>query len=110
MLKTLLDLGFIQQDAEVYVFLAINGSQEARVITGALKTYKRQVYRTLKRLKRQHVVTASADLPAQFAAVPFDKVLDMLMKANVEEANRLEQEKERMFNLWKRSVKKDTST
>jgi len=110
MLKTLLDLGLTQQDAKVYVFLALNGSQEARAITSALKTYKRQVYRTLNRLKRQQIVTASADLPAKFAIVPFDRVLEMMMKANVEEANRLEQEKEKMFCLWNKSIKQDTST
>jgi hypothetical protein len=43
--------------------------------------------------------------PAQFSVVPFNQVLDMLMKDTIEEANRLEQEKEKIFALWKESVK-----
>ena len=105
MLKTLLDLGFPHQDAEIYVFLALNGSRRAKDLTNAMKTYKRQVYRTLKRLQNRQIVTATTSLPAQFSAIPFDKVLDMLIKANMEEANRVERKKDKMLALWKRSVK-----
>jgi sugar-specific transcriptional regulator TrmB len=104
MLKTLLDLGFKQQDAEVYMFLALNGPKRAREIAGALKTYKRKVYRTLKTLQNMKVTSATLTIPAEFFAISFDKVLDMLIKANVEEANRIEQEKEVMFALWKKSI------
>jgi sugar-specific transcriptional regulator TrmB len=105
LLKKLLDFGFKQQDAEVYVFLAENGPQEAKVITDNLKTYRRQVYRSLNRLKHQHFVTATTELPARFSAIPFDQVLDLLVKTNVEEANRLEQEKEKIFSLWRRGIR-----
>lgn len=110
MLKTLIDLGFTQHDAEVYVFLTLNGSQEASIITKTLKTYKRQVYRALSRLIERQLVTTTADLPAQFSAVPFDKVLDLLMKVNIEEANRLEQKREVISSLWKEIARKESST
>ena len=77
MLRTLVNLGFKQQDAEVYVFLALNGSQKAKDIAEALKTNKRQVYRTLEKLQNREIVNATPNLVAQFSAVSFDKVLDL---------------------------------
>ncbi len=104
MLKILLDLGFKQQDAEVYVFLAINGSQRAKDIAGALKTYKSHVYRILKKLQDREIVNATPNPPTQFSAVSFDKVLDLLVQANMEEANRIEEKKDEILALWKSNI------
>lgn len=105
MLKTLQEFGFTQQDAEVYVFLALNGSKEARKITSALKIYKRQVYRILKKLKRQNLLNATTDLPAQFSVIPLDKLLDFFIRANLAEAKRIEERKDEILSLWNSSIK-----
>jgi sugar-specific transcriptional regulator TrmB len=89
MLKTLLNLGFRQCDAEVYLFLLIDGINTASNIAEAIGTYKRKVYRALKKLKDLKVVTESKELPAHFSALPFDKLLDLLKTANLQEAKRL---------------------
>lgn len=109
MLKTLSDLGFRQKDAEVYVFLAMNGSQKAKEITKALHTCERQVYRILKRLQQSQVVAATPKPPAQFSAIPFDRVLDSLMKANLKEAERIEEKKDKILSLWKSSIDNDSA-
>jgi sugar-specific transcriptional regulator TrmB len=110
MLKTLLDLGFKKQDAEVYVLLVMNGPKSARDIADVLGTYKRKVYRIIKNLQNMKVANATSTVPAEFSAISFDKVLDMLIKANIEEANRMEQKKDKMFSLWKRNVTKSQAT
>jgi sugar-specific transcriptional regulator TrmB len=95
-----MNLGFTQADAEVYVSLAEHGSQRAREIAEALKTYRQQVYRSLKNLKAKGIVNASTDHPAQFSAISFEKVLDLHMKANVEEARRVEQNRDELLTKW----------
>jgi sugar-specific transcriptional regulator TrmB len=107
MLKTLVNLGFGQRDAEVYVFLALNGAHKASDIAEAIKTYERQVYRTLRKLQNQKIVSGTQDLPAHFTALPFDKLLDLLIKANLQEARRIEQNKDDILALWDSCVKKE---
>jgi len=63
--------------------------QKARGIAEALETYKRQLYRSLKSLQRKQ------ERPARFSAVAFDKVLDQFSKANMEEADRVEENREK---------------
>ena len=93
-----MSLGFKQADAEVYVSLTRNGSQKARDIADTLRTYKRQVYRSLRNLQDKGIVNASTERPARFSAISFEKVLDALIKANLDEAQRIEQEKEKILN------------
>jgi len=76
MVKTLVSSGFGQLDAEIYAFLALNGSQKASVIAKAIRTYKRQVYRGLEKLKKR-IVSGTENPRAHFVAIPFDKLLDL---------------------------------
>ena len=101
MLKTLESLGLKHLDAEVYVYLARNYPQKARDIAEALETYKRQLYRSLKNLQRKGMVSASPERPARFSAVSFDKVLAQFSKANREEANRIEENREKILSVWR---------
>ena len=109
MLKTLVKIGFEQQDAQVYVYLALNGPKKAKDIATALKTYKRQVYRSLEKLQNKEIVNATPEPPASFSVISFDKLLDLLAKASLEEARRIEQEKDGILRLWKASAKRKPS-
>ncbi len=110
MLKTLTSIGFKQTDAEVYVSLTENGRQKAREIAEALKTQRRQVYRSLKTLQAKGIVKASTEHPTQFSAIPFENVLDALIKANVEEAKQLEQEKMKILTRWQTMIRADSAS
>lgn len=105
MLKTLLKLGYKQHDAEVYMFLVLNGIYTASEIAKAIGSNKRQVYRALKKLKDLKIVSGSKELPAHFSALPFDKLLDQLKKVNLQEAKRIEQNKESFLALWDSTIK-----
>jgi sugar-specific transcriptional regulator TrmB len=106
-LKTLVNLGFGQRDAEVYVFLALNGAHKASDIAEATKTYKRQAYRTLRKLQNQKIVSGTKDVPAHFTALPFDKLLELLIKANLQELRRIEQNKDDILALWNSYITKE---
>ena len=103
MLKMLESLGLKHLDAEVYLYLVQNKPQEARNIAEALETYKRQLYRSLKNLQRKGMVNVSQERPARFSAVAFDKVLDQFIKANKDEAERIEDNKEHILSIWRSS-------
>jgi sugar-specific transcriptional regulator TrmB len=105
MLKTLVNFGFRQCDAEVYVFLTLNGTHKASDIAKANRIYKQQVYRALKNLQNQKIVSRTQEVPAHFSALPFDKLLDLLKKANLQEAKRIEQNKDSFLALWDSTVK-----
>jgi sugar-specific transcriptional regulator TrmB len=104
-LKTLINLGFRQRDAEVYVFLALNGTHKASDLAKANGLYKQEVYRALKKLQNQEIVSRTQEAPAHFSALPFDKLLDLLKKANLQEAKRIEQNKDSLLALWDSAVK-----
>ncbi len=100
LLKVLLNLGFTQLDAETYLFLEKNGLTKAKDATTKLKVTKQRLYPTLKNLQRKGVVTATLERPARFSAVPIDKVLDLLAKAKIEEAHRVQQNKSELLADW----------
>jgi sugar-specific transcriptional regulator TrmB len=104
MLKTLESLGLKHLDAEVYVYLAQNEPQKAKAIAEALETYKRKLYRSLKTLQRKGMVSASQERPAHFSAVSFDKVLDLFIQANREEAQSIEENKEQILSMWRSKI------
>ena len=87
------------------MFLALNGIHTASDIAKATGTHKRQVYIALKKMKDLKIVTGSKELPTHFSAMPFDKLLDFLIKANLQEANQIEQDKDYLLALWNSTFK-----
>jgi sugar-specific transcriptional regulator TrmB len=108
MLKTLENLGLKRLDAEVYVYLAQNDPQKARDLAEALETYKRQLYRSLRKLQRKGMVNASQERPAWFSAVSFDKVLDKFSEANKKAAQFIEDNKEQIISMWRSKILEET--
>jgi sugar-specific transcriptional regulator TrmB len=72
--KTLSGLGFSEIEAQVYVFLSKKGLKRGRDISLALKMNKQQLYPSLKNLQSKGVVSVTLEHPAQFSAIPFEKV------------------------------------
>ena len=99
-LQTLLGLGFSKTEAEVYLILSRKGPQKAIELGKALKLTKQQLYPCLKNLQGKAVVSVSLEHPARFSAVPFEKVLDLFIKAKMEEAQRIQQSKDKILSDW----------
>lgn len=108
MLTTLKILGFTETDAQVYVFLATEGPQKASYIAEALQIYKQHLYRILKNLQSKGVINVSAEYPARFSAVFFEKVLDLLIQAKMEQQQALQESKEELLSTWRSITKKDS--
>jgi len=99
-LKTLVSLGLTQMDAKIYIFLAKKGAQKGRDIRKALKITKQQLYPSLKNLQNKGIVSSTLEHPARFSAIPFEKVLDLFIKAKMEETQRLQYSKEEILSKW----------
>ena len=102
----LVNLGFTETDAQVYVFLTTEGPQKARDIAEALNLYKQLLYRSLGKMQSKGIIKASG-YPARFSAVPFDKVLDLFIKANIEQAKHVIRNKEELLSSWRSITEKD---
>jgi sugar-specific transcriptional regulator TrmB len=104
MLRTLESLGLKTLDAQVYVYLLQNDQKIARDIAEALGTYTKRLYRSLNSLQRKGMVNASKDYPARFSAASLDKVIDLYIKANRDEAQSIEENKEQILAMWRLKI------
>jgi sugar-specific transcriptional regulator TrmB len=107
--KALVGLGLSEMEAKVYVYLAKEGPQKARNIAEALKMVEQQLHLSLKNLRDRNVVNATAKRPAEFSAIPFDKALDLLMKAHLREARNMERDRDEILSQWHSMITGGTS-
>ncbi len=98
-LRTLVDLGLSQVEAEVYFFLAQAGPSKGRDIANMLKLYKHQLYCSLKSLQCKGCIKATPERPAQFFAVPLEKVLDQFMKEKMGQVKDLQSRRDELLCL-----------
>ena len=99
-LKTLRDLGLTRLDSKIYIYLAKKGSKKGIEISKALKVQKQQIYSSLKKLQKKAIVSATLEHPARFSAVPFERVLDLFIRAKLEEAQNIQTEKKKLLSSW----------
>ena len=69
-IRALEGLGLTQVDAQVYIFLAINGPHKEKEIMRILELQEREVHHSLKNLQSIEIVKAIGEHPTQFSAVP----------------------------------------
>jgi sugar-specific transcriptional regulator TrmB len=100
-LETLKGLGFSQSDANVYVFLAKKGPHRGKDLCAALDMPKPFLYQCLSKLESKGVVNATPERPSWFSVVPFEKVLELLIKSKMEEAQSAQRDKEKALSDWK---------
>lgn len=103
-LRTLEGFGLKRMDAEVYVYLAKKGPQKGKDLADALKIRKQQLYPILKNLQETGIVTSNLEHPTLFSAVAFEKVLDLLVKANLEQAQAIKETKEELLSSWRENT------
>jgi sugar-specific transcriptional regulator TrmB len=106
-IKALVGLGLSETDAQIYVFLSLNGPHKAREIAKKMGIYKEQLYRSLKNLRDKDVVKSTIDYPAVFSAIPFEKVLDLLAEIKKEQAQALWDVREELLSSWQNMTRKN---
>ena len=103
-IKTLTSLGLSQTDADVYVYLATKGTQRAENIGDGLKLQEQLLFQSLESLQSKGIVNSALEHSALFFALPFDKALELLVKAHLKETQRIEQNKAEILSRWKSIV------
>ena len=99
-LNALEGLGLEKLDSQVYIFLGKKGPQKGKEIAKALKMSKQRLYLVLKNLQSKGLVNATLERPAKFSAMPFEKALDLFVKAKMEEAQRIQKGKAEILSDW----------
>jgi sugar-specific transcriptional regulator TrmB/pimeloyl-ACP methyl ester carboxylesterase len=99
--NVLLDYGLTSKEADIYIFLAKNVVLTGGEISKRTKIARSLVYRILKNLQTKGLVEPTLESPTRFVAVPFDKALDLIIKAKKQEALKVEREKQDLLADWK---------
>jgi sugar-specific transcriptional regulator TrmB len=107
--KALESLGLSQSDSQVYLCLATTGPKKVRELVNALTIGRRQVYRSLKRLRNKGITIDNDERPSEFSAVPFEAVLDLLMEIKKEQAEALQASKEELISAFRTEEKKSNA-
>jgi sugar-specific transcriptional regulator TrmB len=94
-------------DVQVYFFLANQGSIEIREIAVALDLPEKNIRKSLKHLQTKRIVKASIEHPLEFMALPFERVLDLLIEIKKEQAKTLKASKEELLSSWRSITEKD---
>jgi sugar-specific transcriptional regulator TrmB len=104
--KTLIKLGFTEIDVGVYFYLNQEGPRKINEIAGALKLYRKKLFRILKKLQSRGIIITYEN-PDNFSALPFEKVLDSFIKTNLDQAKRVMKNKEELLSTWRLITEKD---
>jgi sugar-specific transcriptional regulator TrmB len=99
-LSKLIDIGFTEQEARIYILLAKIGPSKAKDISRTLRINKVQVYRNLRNLQNRDFVEPSLGCPAHFSATPFDKIIDLVAESKSAEAMLLRSNKASLLSIF----------
>jgi sugar-specific transcriptional regulator TrmB len=105
--KILDNFGFSKDDAEVYIYLAKKGPRKEIDLSKALKLTKKKLNLILKNLQSKGIVTAAVEQSELFSALPFEIVLDQLVKFDIEQASAITENKEILLASWRSSIQKE---
>lgn len=107
--KVLINSGLTEKEAEVYIFLAKHGASKTRKIARLMKKDKAQIFRILKRLQTKGFVESTLEFPARYTVVPFENVLDSVVKAKQEEVAFIEKAKKDLLEYLKKNRQAEPS-
>jgi sugar-specific transcriptional regulator TrmB len=95
------DFGLTEKESEVYIFLSKHGVLKCGEIAKGMKRHKAQIYRILKILECKGLLESTLETPTRFTPVPFEKALDLSIKAKYDEAVLMEKNRKEVVNYWK---------
>ncbi len=104
--KVLRNFGLTDSEVEVYLFVSRHGVLSGTDIAHLIRKDKAQTFRTLKNLQTKGFVETTLEVPARFAPVTFEKVLELTVKAKQDEAAHIEEAKGQLLDYWKGLAKR----
>lgn len=100
-LTELLEWGFTEQEARIYLFLLKAGPQKAREICQVMNINKVQVYRHLRNLQSRGIVESSIETPACFSANSIERVADSIVESKRADVMMLENSRQNLLTTLK---------
>lgn len=92
--------GLTANQAKVYIFLGKYGSKTAPDVCKALKLPRTETYHLLTTLQNKGIVAATFQHPIRFTALPLEKAVWVLVNAEKERVNSLQQQEKSITELW----------
>jgi sugar-specific transcriptional regulator TrmB len=107
--STLTSLGLSREEIRIFIFIAMEGPQEAQTVAKALIITQNEVANCLEILKNKGLVMIiNSVVPSHFYAIPFENALDLLVETNLKEAQRTEQNKTVILGDWSSLIKENS--
>jgi len=94
--------GLTHLESEVYIFLAKHGILRCSEISRQMKKDRAQTLRILKSLQAKNIVEATLEVPTRYSSIPFERVIDLRIKAKRDEATLMESTKKELLDYWTR--------
>ena len=98
-LSRLMSFGLSKKEAQAYLHLLKYGPKPPTLLAKSLKTYRKDVYRTLTVLMNKGMVNPSLETPTVYAAVDLDIALDTALKKHESELREMEMRKRELQEL-----------
>ena len=98
-LKALASLGLSEVDAKLYVYLAKKGPHGKKDLASAQNLTKHKLCLILDSLLTRGIVLEVPE-HSTYYAVPFEKVLDELLKTSIKEVEDLEAKRQAILDAW----------
>jgi sugar-specific transcriptional regulator TrmB len=102
--EALVNLGLSEPDARVYIFLALNGPKDAKILIKKLKISQQQIIQSLRNLRNKEIILTDNKNKKNFSALPFEKALKLLIKTEKEQTRTVQKN---LFHNWKAMMKKE---
>lgn len=94
------EFGLTSNQIDVYVFLGKYGSKTAPEISKTLGIPRTETYHLLTSLQNKGLVSATFQHPIRFSAMPISKAVWILVNAEKERVNALEEHEKDIVSLW----------
>jgi sugar-specific transcriptional regulator TrmB len=98
--EMLAKFGLSNNEIRVYIYLARSGARKAPDVSAALSLHRTETYKILRSLEKRGLVSSVFEKPLKFIATPFEKTIDILIKAKKLRIEFLERKKKDIVDLW----------
>ena len=98
--QRLRDLGFNEEEADIYVFLSAMGPTPARIIARRFNSNRMKIYRNLKALEERSLLQRVMGRPVKFVAMPLKNVLARQKDGLKKRLTDLEGSEEALIREW----------
>ncbi len=99
--------GFSKADSDVYIYLAKKGPKREIDLSKALKLTDTKLDFVLENLQRKGLVTATFEQSELYSALPFEIVLDQLVKSHIQRGSAITENREELLARWRSSIHKE---